>query len=443
MTKETAGKKLSKPSIYFITLLTASLISLFIYIINPFENGKFSSESATKIYFTDHISDIYKELIGEFNKSNKGKIEVIPVHLPFEKFTTNERKEILSRYLRSNDMVDIVSIDQIWVPRFAKWAQPLDTYFRDYLKDSLLSIALKSCYYKEHLVAIPIHIDIAMMYYRKDLINQLPDHVSLTKKLKESISWEEFIQLGKKYNSKIPFYIFQADDYEGLVCSFLEILQGQGKNLYENGRLQLNSPEAYKALQMLVDLVNKHKISPPVVSTFRENSSNNYFIKNNGIFLRGWPSFLKEFEKDSLHKGIVENLEIAALPHFKNKKPIYVLGGWDFMVSKYSNHKKEAVKFIKFMISRQTQKRIFEARQTLPVNEGIYKEENYLAENKNLAFAYQLLNNGFCRPFIEDYTKVSDIISYYLYLAIKKQISAEDALKKASEKIYLGQVLIR
>ena len=113
------------------------------------------------------------------------------------------------------------------------------------------------------------------------------------------------------------------------------------------------------------------------------------------------------------------------------------------MVSKYSNHKKEAVKFIKFMISRQTQKRIFEARQTLPVNAGIYKEENYLAENKNLAFAYQLLNNGFCRPFIEDYTKVSDIISYYLYLAIKKQISVEDALKKASEKIYLGQVLIR
>jgi len=442
MTKETSGKKLSKPSIYFITLLTASLISLFIYIFNPFDDGVFPGESATKIYFADHISDIHKKLIAEFNVSHKGKIEVVPVHLPFEKFTTNERKEILSRYLRSNDMVDIVSIDQIWVPRFAKWAEPLDSYFRDYVKDSLLTIALKSCYYKDNLVAIPSHIDVAMMYYRKDLVNQLPDHEVLTKKLKKSISWEEFIQLGKKYDRN-PFYIFQADDYEGLVCGFLEILKGQGKSLYEDGQLQLNSPEANKALQMLVDLVNRYKIAPPVVSTFRENSSNDYFLKNNGIFLRGWPSFLKEFEKDSLHRDIVTNLEIAALPHFKGKNPVYVLGGWNFMVSKYSNHKKEAVKFIKFLISKQAQKRIYEARQTLPVNAGIYTDECYLTANKNLAFAYQLLNNGFHRPFIEDYTKVSDIISYYLYLAIKKQISVGDALKKASEKIYLGHVLIR
>ena len=72
MIKETSGKKLSKASIYFITLLTASLISLFIYIFNPFDDGTFSGEGATKIYFADHISDIYKELIHEFNINNKG-----------------------------------------------------------------------------------------------------------------------------------------------------------------------------------------------------------------------------------------------------------------------------------------------------------------------------------------------------------------------------------
>jgi multiple sugar transport system substrate-binding protein len=32
-----------------------------------------------------------------FNSRNKGRIEVVPVNLPFEKFTTNERKELLAR----------------------------------------------------------------------------------------------------------------------------------------------------------------------------------------------------------------------------------------------------------------------------------------------------------------------------------------------------------
>jgi len=434
--------RLNKPSVYFLTITAISVISLFIYITSPFAGN--AEDSVKKIYFADHISPVYQSLIDEFNKANKGNIEVIPVHLPFEKFTTNERKEILSRYLRSNDIVDIVSIDQIWVPRFAKWAEPLDMSFIDYIKDSLVSVALKSCYYQGKLVAIPTHLDVGMMYYRSDLLKKIKNNSEWEKKLKSSITWEDFIELGKQAGKAgNPFYIFQADDYEGLVCNFLELLKSQGKELYENGQLQLESPEAHRALEMLAGLVNTYKISPSVVSEFRENNGNSYFLNNNGMFLRGWPSFFKDIEKDTIHSEIVKNLELAALPHFKNGKPGYILGGWNFMISKYSSHKAEAVKFIKFMLSRQVQKRMFEARNTMPVIKSIYEDKKYMAKEKNLAYMYSLLDNGFHRPPIEDYTKVSDIISWYLYLAIRNQITVDAALKSASEKIRLGQVLIR
>jgi multiple sugar transport system substrate-binding protein len=434
--------RLSKPSVYFIILTALSVISLFFYITSPFA-GTGDEDHVKKIYFADHISPIYQQLIDEFNDANKGNIEVIPVHLPFEKFTTNERKEILSRYLRSNDIVDIVSIDQIWVPRFAKWAEPLDMSFIEYVKDSLLNVALKSCYYQGKLAAIPTHLDVGIMYYRTDLIRKIKNGVEWEKKLRQSITWEDFIELKKKSETEYPYYIFQADDYEGLVCNFLELLQSQGKSLYENGILQLESREAHKALSMLVDLVNIYKVSPANVSEFRENNGNSYFLNNNGMFLRGWPSFLKEFEKDTVHREIIKNLEVAALPHFKNGKPVYILGGWNFMVSKYSGHKAEAVKFIKFMLSRQAQTRMFEARNTMPVIRAIYEDKNYISKHQNLSYLYSLLNKGFHRPSIEEYTKVSDIISYYLYLAIRKQLPVDTALKNASEKIRLGRVLIR
>jgi len=437
-------KGLSKSSLFFTALIVIAVIILFIYIASPFATHMFTEETVKKVYFADHISPVYQELIKEFNEQNKGEIEIVPVHLPFEKFTTNERKEILSRYLRSNDIVDIVSIDQIWVPRFAKWAEPLDIPFEKYVKDSLLSIALKSCYYQGRLVSIPTHLDVAVLYYRSDLLKHLSGTLSPESKLNNSITWEEFIEQGE-LAAKLsnPFYIFQADDYEGLVCSFLEMLHSQGKDLYENGELRLDTPEAHKALQTLADFVHKNRISPPSVSELRENNGNNFFMSNNAIFLRGWPSFLKEFEKDTLHKETLKNLKIAALPHFKNGKPANILGGWNFMISKYSNHKPEAVKFVKFMLSRKVQTRMFEARNTMPVIKAIYQDKAFMDKEKNLAYFYRLLDNGFHRPFIEDYTKNSDIISYYLYKAVKNQITVDSALKSASEKIRLGQVLIR
>lgn len=82
-----------------------------------------------RIYFADNISIAHEALIKRFNETYRGEIEVIPVNLPFSKFSTNERKELLARSLRSkSDLIDVFAVDLIWVPRFAKWCEPLDIH---------------------------------------------------------------------------------------------------------------------------------------------------------------------------------------------------------------------------------------------------------------------------------------------------------------------------
>lgn len=437
-------KKFSRIINYFLIALSISLLGILSYLLIPSKLNITGEGEVKKIYFADHISDAYREVIKEFNAKYKGRIEVIPVHLPFEKFTTNERKELLTRYLRSkNDRIDIFAVDQIWVPRFAKWAAYPNNILSEFVQDSVLETPAKTCYYNGKLVAVPLYTDIGLLYYRKDLLERSDNYKFIEKGLKESITWDEFIKLSTQIPGNNPFYIFQADDYEGLVCSFIELLSEQNKELYENGILTLQSDEAKRALTLLVDLVNKYQVSPKIVTQLRENSSNNYFIKNDGIFLRGWPSFLREVNREFKGSAKIKQINMAAIPHFKGCKPVSIIGGWNLMVSRYSEKKTEAMEFLKFMLSKSTQRKLYEKGGYVPVASSIYHDPVFLSRSNNLQFYYKLIDNGVLRPSLENYTKISDILSYYIYLAIKQEISVDEALSKATEMINSGQILIR
>jgi len=101
-----------------------------------------------------------------------------------------------------------------------------------------------------------------------------------SKKIKKLNYLEEFIEL-KNNNPYIEntFYLFPADNYEGLICSFIECIESQNRLLRNGDSVQLNTPEARKALQLLVDLVHKYHITPPVVTNFDEIQCYNYFLK--------------------------------------------------------------------------------------------------------------------------------------------------------------------
>ena len=96
-----------------------------------------------KIYYVDNISNSHQKLVDNFNQNNKGEIEVVPIDIPFYKFSTNERKELLIRALRGkSERLDIFAADIIWVSRFAKWTENLDNYFSQEEKSRLTERAL-------------------------------------------------------------------------------------------------------------------------------------------------------------------------------------------------------------------------------------------------------------------------------------------------------------
>ncbi|MGE5811942.1 MAG: extracellular solute-binding protein [Ignavibacteria bacterium] len=431
--------KTSKQYSYYLYFFGgAILLIVVILLFSSLNNTKIISEEDNNIiYLAGHISSAHKIAIEKFNKKQKGKIRVKTVDISFKKFNTDEHKELISRFLRSeSDKVDIFLIDQVWVPRFAKWCEPLENYFSYAERNNILSRGLESCSDGKHLVAVPLYVDIALMYYRNDLLKKYSGYNTIKTRLDSSITWEEFIELGMKLKKDgKPFYVFQAKAFEGLMCSFIELMASQGTTLYKNQILQLNTPSARKSLQLLVDLVHKHKLSPPEISIFEETHSYDYFIKNDGIFLRGWPNLDWHFAKDSPEGVKISNLVKTLPPHFKGEKKSFVLGGWNMMVSKFSNHKAESVEFIKYLLSEDTQKILFEVGEYIPANARLYEDIGYTSMNPELIFFKKIIDKGFHRPFLKDYTKISGIITTYANLAITNKLSVEEALLQAENKI--------
>ena len=177
-----------------------------------------------KITYADNISDAQRKVIALFNKEHQGEIEVVPIDLPFSKFSTNERKGFVrqdvfeARAIR----IDVFSVDQIWVPRFAKWCLPIVNYIPDEETKALSQYAMRTCYYEDSLVAAPLYLDIGVMYYRKDLIGALSDGEYWSNQLSHSITWQDLLKLGREMkHGDRPFFTFQAAPYEGLIVYLL------------------------------------------------------------------------------------------------------------------------------------------------------------------------------------------------------------------------------
>jgi multiple sugar transport system substrate-binding protein len=428
-----------------ITTVVFIIFALLFYSVFLINRQPEEEEKITKVYFADNISKAHLELIQKFNQEYKNRIEVFPINLPFSKFTTNERKKLLTRALRSkSDRIDIFAVDLIWVQRFTRWAEPLDLYFSSMDRADILDQALISCYSHDNLVAIPLYLDIGLMYYRDDILKTLDDYDMLSQRLKESLTWSEFIDLSNRIQKNFPFtYLFAADNFEGLVCNYLELLYGQEGSLFEADSILLNTSESLKALNLLIDMIHKYRIVPKEVTNFHENECYLYGLENDVPFFKGWPGLTQQYNDWIPNPQKLKEIKMAPLPHFQGFTPRSVYGGWNLMVSKDSNKKSAAVEFIKFVLKPENQSILFEKGGYLPVSKLVYLQSEDSVNQVDLKFYLKLIEKGFHRPFLQDYTKISDMISYYVQLALKKEISADQALTQATRIINSKQILIK
>lgn len=425
-------KLLEKYNLIFL-IFFVSIIFILVFNLLSLNTSSDNEDKIKKVYYADNITATHKQVIDLFNQEYKGEIKVIPINLPFTKFTTNERKELLARSLRShNSRIDVFAIDQIWLSRFSKWAVNLDELINISIQDSILTELLFTCYHDEQLKSVPLYVDLGVLYYRKDMLKKIPNYEQLTQKIKKSLTWEEFIDINQKYFSDQPSYIFQGRAYEGLICNLIEVLKSSPEIKNDQINLeQLLEKRTVDAVAFFHDLIYKYKISPQIVAQFNEVQSYRYTLRNDVPFFRGWVSSIKDSLAFGEYYSEVDKLGFGSIPHFQGGSPKSAYGGWNLMISKTSDDKEAAATFLKFILSDRVQKIFYKKSAYLPVVKSLYGKNKIVDD-----YFYEIMrNHGVHRPKIENYTKYSDILTLYLNEAIIGNIKPEEAIQRARDEI--------
>jgi len=292
--------------------------------------------------------------------------------------------ERLAQYLQqlgaqSTD-IDVYEIDVIWPGILAQHAVDLGpmvqesgvTYFDRIVKNNTVD---------GKLVGVPYFTDAGLLYYRKDLLEKY-------KIANPPATWQELetqaktIQDGERgSNADFWGYVWQGAAYEGLTCNALEwqVSNGGGSIVEPDGTISINNEQAAAALDRAKGWVGT--ISPPGVTTYKEEDARGVWQAGNAAFMRNWPyAYSSGQAADSVIK---DKFDVTLVPKGDgpNAQNADTLGGWQLMVSNYSQHKEAATEFVKFLASPYGQQQRAIELSNLPTIAEVYTDPEVVAKN--------------------------------------------------------------
>lgn len=369
----------------------------------------------------------FEEVISDFESENPG-IDVEMVKGP----TSTDIRETMyvANFLAREATYDMVLMDIIWLPKFAKqgWLIPLDEWFNEKEKQEFLPGDIEGSIYKGKLYRIPLQTDAGILYYRKDLLEG--------KRYNPPKNWDEFVKIAEDLQSPPEMwgFVFQGKQYEGLVCNFLEILWSFGGNIFDKkGNMVLNSKEAIESLRFMYDLIHTYKITPEGVMTYEEEETRHIFQEGRAIFCRNWPYMWKLAQGEN--SPVRGKVGLTVLPHKEGKQSYSTLGGWGFGISKFSKNKDACIKFIRYITSYEAQKKLHFKSGIVPTRKALFKDEDILKQTPFYSDLYQILLSARPRPVHPDYAQISDILRRFIHKVLLGELSAEGALRKAESEI--------
>lgn len=377
----------------------------------------------------------WETLIDDFKKESGYDIRLVrqPTY-------SDQRKQGLAISLEAKQPnPDVFLMDVIWIKQFIEsdWLEPLDPYIQSHsfstepFFEKILNSVDKA---NDTLYALPVFLDIGLLYYRTDLLEE-NGFSGPPKTWNELREYAEQIQKSQRQKTaNFHGYVWQGAQYEGLVCNFLEFTASNGGGILRNDRIDLTQPENAEALQFMHDLIHKYRISPLNIYTeMKEEEVRRAFQRGNALFERNWLYAWNLHQSEgSQVKGKVG---MAPLPHFEDGELASALGGWHIGISPYSDVKDQAWELVQFILSYESQKKLVLHLGWYPGRKDIYQDEEVAAKLHDVELLQKIFEHAVPRPNLAYYTEVSEIIQRYANNCLADKVSAEKALQQMQEEI--------
>jgi multiple sugar transport system substrate-binding protein len=383
--------------------------------------------SSAKFFGKETIANV----VEAFN-SSQNKIHVTYNELPPPSSSTEVHQSLVQQLARRSGNPDVFTQDIIWIAEFAaaKWALPLDEYFNAEVMKEYFPGVVQACTWQGKLTALPWFIDSGMLYYRKDLLEEIS--------AKAPETWDELIDSAKKLTSsgKAKFgFLWQGKQAEVLVCDLVSFIgSNDGAILQPDGKtVSIADDAAVEAVQLMHDLIKKYQITPEDVLSWDEEPSRGPFTAGQAAFLRNW-SYVFKVAQDKTASTVVDEVGVVPLPHFPNKKSAACLGGYQYGVNASSKNKEAAIEFVRWMSSPETQLRFATTLGLCPTRASVLDQPQIAQEQPFMPQLKSVFIGAIPRPVTPKYPQVSLVLQSEISTAITSG-DVKGALQSAKQKI--------
>ena len=408
-----------------LLMLLACLVSFSSFAAESIELSFLVASTGHDVTAAQRAADMYMK------KNPDVKIKVIAG----PKNSTDVLGLLLQNFEAKSGDIDVFNGDVIWPGDLAEHCLSLNKYMTKEEIAAYNAGVVQNNTSKGQLKAIPLFIDVPMLYYRTDLLKKY-GYANPPATWKELEEMSKKIQSGERKEGNKDFYgfVWQGDAYEGLTCDALEWIasNGGGTIVEPDGKVSIANSNAIEALEYAASWPGT--ISPEGVLGFNEEASRAVWQAGNAAFMRNWPYAYSLGEvDDSVIKGKVD---FTSLPKGTGKNSS-TIGGWEIFVSKYSEYPEEAAKFAKFAAGYEVQKMRVIDYGWLPALMSVYDDPE-VAKNEFVKKMGPIVATGVARPSTvtaPNYAEVSRIFFTTVHKVISGEITAKRGVKEMAVKI--------
>ncbi|WP_030069960.1 ABC transporter substrate-binding protein [Halomonas alkaliantarctica] len=351
--------------------------------------------------------------------------------------SATEKLSLYQQLLGSQSQdVDVLMVDIVWPGLLADHLVDLNKHLPEGAADGFIPSLMDNNTVQGKLVALPWFTDAGLLYYRHDLLDKYDADVPET--------WQALTDTARHIqqserdagNARMHGFVFQGRAYEGLTTNALEWIASYGGGTFVNadGQVTINNPHAIEAIVLAASWIGD--ISPEGVRNYMEEEARGVFQAGNAVFMRNWPYVWSLGQADGT--PIQGKFGVAPLPSGPEGQSVATLGGWNWAVSRYSEHPDIAADLVAYLTAEEQQKAHaieFGRNPTRPV---LYENAEVLEAHPFIGELYETVMNGVPRPASvtgESYPRVSNAVFNRVHDALSGDISPEQAIQQLDSEL--------
>ena len=338
------------------------------------------------------------------------------------------------RYAAGDSQPALAEMDIVWPATFAgaDWILPVDDYVPEEELDMHIDAYIDALTVEDQLVAFPTQADALVMYYRTDLLEEYgydgpPE------------TWDELIEMSTTIvdgedDPDLSGLLFQGANIEGLLANYLTILWGKGGDVVDqDGNVIINNETGVEALELMVDLIYEHNVSPEGVTTQATDDTRVEYQDGRAVFSFLWMYAYELFDGED--SAIAGDFSIATPPSDPGHDPGVPLGGWHWAINRNAPSPEAAIEVAQHLSSFEVQKDRVMRLTEIPTRRDVYEDEEAQEALPFLEELLPVIQEGRMRPLSPQYSEVSEAIRNELSNALAEIKEPQEALDDAAEAL--------